>query len=101
MHAFFSGCDCIFIETTPGSGHIPQEVWQFASERTISSTIGMESLRYFIVGNRKDGYEGIERNLEAGIEIHHNGRATWKYTKLQKEDCERVLTERKNSLGND
>lgn len=91
-------CDCILIEAHNGCGDVDEDVWRFASERIMSVAQKVEnregSIRYFIVGNRKNGYQGIERDMEEELETHPTGRWIWKYKTLDRSECNEVLRER-------
>ena len=95
FYAMFGMCDCILIETSPGSGDIDDEIWQFASERVMSKVGDQEgSLRFFIVGNRNSGFQGIERKMNERAKYHGPGRWIWRYANLDPGECSRIVEER-------
>lgn len=53
----------------PGGPRISDTWGQFPSQRLMSAGINVErnagGLRHFVVGNRQDGYSGVERNANA------------------------------------
>jgi hypothetical protein len=96
LYAFFSTCDCILIETKLGGACISDSWWQFPSQRLMSTTIKVEgnpgSLRFFIVGNRQDGYSGVERNVDVPSVWNKHGQI-WTYRKMDAAECKQTLFE--------
>jgi hypothetical protein len=97
MYAYFSSCDCIFIETEVGGGEIPSQLWQLASERIFCQAYrqlgGMGSLQYLIVGNNVDGYHGIQ-GVSVDIKVGQPEKLTWRYLTLSGKDCRKLISDR-------
>ena len=49
------------------------------------------ALHYLIVGNRVDGYQGIERMMDIFLRENEEGDICWKYSFLDKDKCKRLL----------
>ena len=97
MYAYFSSCDCIFVETTIGGGVIPPSVWQLASESIFCQVYrhsgAMGNLEYFVVGNNVDGYHGM-RGSSVDVKTGPPVKLTWKYEMLAAKDCRNLVNER-------
>jgi hypothetical protein len=97
MYAYFSACDCIFIETKVGGGEIPSQLWQLASERIFCQAYrqlgAMGSLQYLIVGNNVDGYYGIQ-GVTVDIKVGQPEKLTWRYLTLSGKDCRKLISDR-------
>jgi hypothetical protein len=95
LYAFFSACDCILIETKPGGACISDSWWQFPSQRLMSTAIKVEgnagSLRFFVVGNRRDGYSGVERDVSF---VGREREKIWTYRKMDATECKQTLLKR-------
>jgi hypothetical protein len=50
------------------------------------------ALRYLIVGNHVDGYQGIERAMDVLLREDEMGRTCWEYSLLD-DKCTRLLFE--------
>ena len=74
--------------------------YTFASERTLGIReaegfeSGSESLRYFIVGNNREGFLGIERDTAISCYWNENSQYCWPFKPLDEEKCRRVLRKR-------
>lgn len=103
-YSYFYRCDCLLLETLPShDSHpttLPDSFWNTASTRLLSRIWFYErdrpALRYFIVGNHKDRYRGIERDLNIPFEINPDTEEveSWAYTIMSPMDCRRILDER-------
>jgi hypothetical protein len=51
------------------------------------------ALRYLIVGNRVDGYQGIERVMGRFLRENDKGEICWKYNLLDENKCKCILFE--------
>lgn len=100
----FYKCDCILLELSKPVYRWPQKIpdsfWKTASSRLLSRVWYHERqrplLRYFIIGNESNGYEGIERDVKIPFTINLNTDEieSWTYIKMTGRDCRRVLSER-------
>jgi hypothetical protein len=51
------------------------------------------ALHYLIVGNRADGYQGIERDMDFPLREDEMEDTYWEYSVLDMEKCKRILFE--------
>lgn len=51
------------------------------------------ALRYLIVGNRVDGYQGIERDMDVLLREDEMGGTCWEYSLVDNDKCKRLLFE--------
>ena len=50
-------------------------------------------LRYLIVGNRVDGYQGIERVMDVFLRENDDEETCWEYNLLNEDKCKCLLFE--------
>jgi hypothetical protein len=107
LYSFFSQCDCILVEMENVPNIVPTSLWQSITKNLLGTSWKLERkigrLRYFILRNCKDGYFGIERDLNFRLALEHEDRyelenITWHYKDLKEEDCRKVLRERCHSI---
>lgn len=105
QYAFFCECDCVVVETGPqGCGdEVYTALWDTATKMFLNDAqlaVSKEgNLRYFIVGNSIDGYNGIERDMGIGSWRDQSGMTRWAYRHVERDHCKRVLAERCFALG--
>ena len=51
------------------------------------------TLRYIIVGNRVDGYQGIERVMDVLLRENEMEDTCWEYSFMDEDNCKRLLFE--------
>jgi hypothetical protein len=56
------------------------------------------ALRYFVVGNRVNGYQGIERNMNVFLRENDMGDMCWEYRFMEEDHCKRLLFEMSKEL---
>jgi hypothetical protein len=103
-YSLFYKCDCLLLETSPSLYRRPQKppksFWKKASARLLSQVWRREGtlplLRYFIVGNESEGFQGIEHdlNIPFTIDLETEEIEPWAYIMMTEIDCRRVLDER-------
>lgn len=104
QYAWFRNCDCILLETRPGGSQIKDTSWwDWPAQNTIRSwnVRKQSSLRYFVVGNRVDGYQGIERDMGVPFQrAVEDDRLIWAYNIMTAEECAKILNERCSDICN-
>jgi hypothetical protein len=104
QYSFFSESECIFIETKPGSNPstLPPTFWEYPTKRLMTIARDLEyrpgALRYFIVGNHVDGYQGIERDMNVFLRENEARDTYWPYRLLDDENCKQLLFKLKHDL---
>ena len=103
-YSLFYKCDCLLLKSSQSvyrrPPKVPNSFWKTASSRLLSRVWIHERkrplLRYFIVGNELDGYQGIERDLNIPFTIDPNTEEikSWAYIVMTGIDCRRVLDAR-------
>src|SRR5947207_1208927 len=99
QYSFFSESECIFVEIEPGNNlsTLPFSFWEYPTRRLMSIARILEyrpgALRYFIVGNRVDGYQGIERAMDVFLRENEMEETCWEYSLLDQDKCKRLLFE--------
>jgi hypothetical protein len=72
----------------------------FASERILGIReaggfeSGSELFRYFIVGNHREGFLGIEHDIAISCYWNENNRFCWPFKPMNEKKCRRVLSQR-------
>ena len=107
-YSYFYKCDCVLLETKryyyKWKKKIPNSFWKVVATRLLARVWLYEfrrpALRYFIVGNEEEGYQGIERDLTVPFEINPRTRevVSWRYNLMTGTECKRLLDERLDSL---
>jgi hypothetical protein len=107
-YSYFCKCDCVLLKTKPSYYRwrtvLPNSFWETVATRFLARVWLHErqrpALRYFIVGNAQDGYQGIERYMKPPFQINPKTRevALWSYNHMTGAECKRLIDERLDNL---
>lgn len=95
----FYNCSSIVVETRSNAGRVDvsNSIWDYATQvimyvaRYKQGVVG--SLGHLLVGNRVDGFCGIERELDEPFRKTEMGSLCWMYRSLASDECKQLIYE--------